>query len=70
MLVKIEIYPDGEFWCARGLDHDIFTQAKTLDELHANIREAVSVHFGSKRSPITILTISDEQLVNTRAAAS
>jgi predicted RNase H-like HicB family nuclease len=45
MGVKIEVYNDGEFWCARGIGDDIFTQGQTLDELYANIEEAVSVHF-------------------------
>jgi predicted RNase H-like HicB family nuclease len=42
MLVKVEVYNDGEFWCARGIGEDVFTQAKTVDELYANMREAVS----------------------------
>ena len=46
MLVKIEAYFDGEFWCARGIGEDIFTQGNTLDELHQNIIEAVSAHYG------------------------
>ena len=45
MLVKVEVYNDGEFWCARGIGEDVFTQAKTVDELYANIREAVNLHF-------------------------
>lgn len=45
MLVKIETYFDGEFWCARGIGEDIFTQGNTLDDLYRNIKEAVSVHF-------------------------
>jgi len=45
MLVKIEAYNDGEFWCARGIGADIFTQGQALDELYANIREAVALHF-------------------------
>ena len=46
MLVKMETYFDGEFWCARGIGEDIFTQGSTLDELYENIKEAVSVHYG------------------------
>jgi len=46
MLVKFEIYNDGEYWCARGIGVDIFTQGKTLDELMVNIKEAVEVHYG------------------------
>lgn len=45
MLVKIEAYHDGEFWCARGIGEDIFTQSETFDELIENIKEAVTLHF-------------------------
>ncbi len=45
MLVKFEVYFDGEFWCARGIGVSIFTQGKTLDELMENIKEASSLHF-------------------------
>jgi hypothetical protein len=45
MLEKIEVYNDGETWCARAIGEDIFTQAQTLDELYANIEEAVALHF-------------------------
>jgi predicted RNase H-like HicB family nuclease len=69
MLVKIETYFDGEFWCARGIGEDIFTQGKTLDELHQNIKEAVSAHYGDVDEPLTILTLSEETLVNAKAAS-
>ncbi len=62
MLVKMETYFDGEFWCARGIGEDIFTQGKTLDELFQNIKEAVAVHFGELTEPITILTLSEVKL--------
>ena len=45
MLVKFEVYYDEEYWCARGIGADIFTQGKTLDELMENIKEAASLHF-------------------------
>ncbi len=62
MLVKFEIYNDGEYWCARGIGVDIFTQGKTLDELMENIKGAVEVHFGEfmeKGEDIRILSISE-----------
>ncbi len=31
---------------AAALGHDIFTEGDTLDELRANVREAVQCHFG------------------------
>jgi predicted RNase H-like HicB family nuclease len=45
MLVKVEVYNDGDFWCARGIGEDILTQGKTVDELYKNIREAMNLHF-------------------------
>jgi predicted RNase H-like HicB family nuclease len=45
MLAKLEVYYDGEYWCARGIGADVFTQGSTLDELMSNIQEAASLHF-------------------------
>jgi predicted RNase H-like HicB family nuclease len=62
VLVKFEIYNDGEYWCARGIGSDIFTQGKTLDDLMKNIRELVEVHFGElleKGETIRILSLSE-----------
>ena len=67
MLVKIETYFDGECWCARGIREDIFTQGKSLDELHENIKEAVAVHYGDTAEPITILTLSEVRMANAEA---
>jgi hypothetical protein len=57
MLVKIEVYNDGDTWCARGIGEDIFTQGQTVDELYTNIKEAGSLHFddGSRPADIDIL---------------
>jgi len=70
VLVKIEVYFDGEFWCARGIGEDIFTQGNTLDDLHQNIQEAVSAHFGESEESITILTLSEVRLANAKAPTS
>jgi predicted RNase H-like HicB family nuclease len=43
--IKFEIYHDGEFYCARCFDFDIFTQGYTLDEVIANIKESVYLYF-------------------------
>ena len=50
MIVKIEAYHDGEFWCAMGIGEDIFTQGETFDELIENIKEAVTLHFEESES--------------------
>ncbi len=55
-VLKFDIYFDGKYWCARGLDADIFTQGRTLDELIKNIKEAVLLYVESK--PVTVLLLS------------
>ena len=73
MLVKFEIYNDGEYWCARGIGVDIFTQGKTLDELMENIKEAVEAHYGElleKGEGIRILSISEIEVHSTAKVAS
>ena len=62
MLVKVDTYHDGEFWCARGTKEDIFTQGQTYDELLKNIKEAVALHFEeevSKGKTVEVLVMSE-----------
>ncbi|MGP8328766.1 MAG: hypothetical protein ACT6FF_00395 [Methanosarcinaceae archaeon] len=73
MLVKFETYFDGEFWCARGIGDDIFTQGKTLDKLMENIKEAVALHFEEAlnlNQVIEILTLSEMEVKNVPEVAS
>ncbi|MGB5158466.1 type II toxin-antitoxin system HicB family antitoxin [Desulfobacterium sp. N47] len=44
-IIKAEIYNDGEYYCGRCIDFDIFTQGKSLDELVKNLKEAIQLHF-------------------------
>ncbi len=69
-MVKIEAYHDGEFWCARGIGEDIFTQGETLDELIANIKESVSLHFDGIELLPDILLISEVKLSDAAAPAT
>jgi predicted RNase H-like HicB family nuclease len=71
MLVKIEVYNDGDFWCARGIGEDIFTQGKTVDELYKNISEAVTLHFEDRvpASDLDILVVSELKPVHAPAAS-
>jgi len=71
VLVKVEVYHDGEFWCARGIGEDVFTQASTVDELFRNIKEAVAVHFedGANSQDIDILIVSELKLTHAPAAS-
>ena len=44
-MIKIEIYHDGEFYCDRCIDFDIFSQGASLDELVKNIKESITFYF-------------------------
>ena len=44
-IIKAEIYHDGEYYCGRCSDFDIFSQGKSLDELVKNLKEAIQLHF-------------------------
>ncbi len=44
MTIKVEVYHDGDHWCARGVDIDVYTCAKTLDALVKEIEDAVACH--------------------------
>ena len=72
MLVKMEVYQDGEFWCAKGIGQDIFTQGRTVDEVFQNIKEAVAAHFenGSEPVEIDILVVSEMKLKHAPATSS
>lgn len=73
MLVKFEVYNDGEYWCARGIGVDIFTQGKTLDELMRNVKEAVELHFDEVLSAgehIQILSIFEFEVPSLAKAAN
>ncbi len=65
MLIKFEIYYDGEFWCARGIGVDIFTQGKSLDELMININDAAELHFEERieaGEQITVVSLTEFQV--------
>ena len=72
MLVKMEAYHDGTFWCARGIREDVFTQGKTLDELLKNAKEAVSLHYEDelkRGKTLNLLLISETEVKRDKAAA-
>ncbi len=49
----VEAAPEGGH-TARALDASIFTEADTLAELHARVRDAVRCHFDEGRAPKVI----------------
>jgi hypothetical protein len=59
----IEESPEGGF-VARGIGADIVTEADTLDELRAGVREAVECHFEEGQAPrlVRLHFVRDEVL--------
>ncbi len=53
--------PEGGY-TARSVNHAIFTEADTLEELPANVREAVHCHFDEGQRPklIRLHSVRDE----------
>jgi hypothetical protein len=46
----VEEAPEGGY-AAKALGESIFTEADTLEELHANVRDAVQCHFDEGHAP-------------------
>jgi len=61
IIFSVQESPEGGYE-ARALGYSIFTQADTMDELKANVREAVQCHFDGGQSPavIRLHTVIDE----------
>jgi hypothetical protein len=61
IIFSVQESPEGGYE-ARALGFSIFTQADSLEELKASIRDAVSCHFeeGKKPSVIRLHIVKDE----------
>ncbi len=59
----VEEAPEGGF-LARAMGVDIFTEADTIEELHAQVRDAVRCHFDPEPLPgIIRLHITREEVL-------
>ena len=61
IVFQVEKDPDGGY-TARAVGESIFTEAETLDDLKANVREAVLCHFDEAQHPkmICLHIVEDE----------
>lgn len=50
IIFVVEQAPDGGY-TARALGEAIFTQAESIEELHARVRDAVHCHFDEAKAP-------------------
>jgi predicted RNase H-like HicB family nuclease len=73
MFIKFEAYFDGQYWCARGIGADVFTQGHTLDELMHNIQEAAALHFEDDLAPgerLHLLVLSEMEVAGVAPIAA
>jgi len=73
MVVKVEVYNDGEQWCARGIGDDIFTCSETLDGLMVAARDAVACHFEDALKagkPLSILFLTETEVLSAAETAA
>lgn len=50
LIFVVEEAPEGGY-AAKALGEPIFTQGENLEELHKNVREAVTCHFEEGKGP-------------------
>ncbi len=63
IIFLVEECPEGGY-TAKALNHDIFTEADTLKELKASIKDAVCCHFEkAKKPPIIRLHIVKDEVI-------
>ena len=43
-IIKALIYRDGEHYCTKCFELDVFSQGKTIDQTIQNLREAITLH--------------------------
>lgn len=63
LIFLVEEAPEGGY-TARALGESVFTEAENLQELHANVRDAVRCHFDEGQAPrmIRLHFVRDELL--------
>ena len=60
IIFSFQTFPDGGYE-ARALGHSIFTQADTMDELRAMVKDAVACHFGDADTLPTIRLVESKR---------
>jgi predicted RNase H-like HicB family nuclease len=63
-IIQFQISKEGNYYTANGTDLPIITQAKTLDKLTKNIKEAVSLHLDGENLTKYNLSPKPSVLIN------
>lgn len=63
-IIQIHIYKGDEYYIAEGVDLPIITQGKTLDELAANVKEAIELQLSDEDLSVFDLAPNPSVLMN------
>ena len=63
-IIQFSISKEGEYYTAQGIDFPVVTQAKTLDELSLNIREATDLALSEENRELFGLAPHPSVLMN------
>ena len=63
-IIQFQISKEGNYYTANGVDLPVITQAKTLDKLTRNIKEAISLHLEGENLTKYNLTPEPSVLIN------
>lgn len=69
-IIQFKIYKGKKYYVAEGVDLPVVTQGKTLDEVAANIEEAVALYLEGENLTELDLASEPSVLVNFELAAS
>jgi predicted RNase H-like HicB family nuclease len=62
LIFLVEEAPEGGY-TARALGQSIFTEADTLSDLRANIREALECHFEDGQAPPSCVSLEKGEII-------
>lgn len=62
IIFMVEEDPEGGF-TAKALGYSIFTEAESLDELKAMIKDAVRCHFETDKPPVIRIHIVKDEVI-------
>lgn len=67
-IIYIQIYKGDKYYVAEGMNLPVVTQGKDLDEVVANVKEAVELHLSGEDTKDLDFTKNPEVLINLELA--
>ena len=65
-IIQIDISKDKNYYVAQGLDAALVTQAKTLDKLTRNLKEAIRLHLADPDAGLELTAKAKRRLAHAK----